>query len=328
MKKVLILPGSNSIGLGEMIASILESVTGDLDIECEYLDEAQSFESRTYSSSAALENASDADALIIGAFGNQNDGRRKGWVRHLKQQLNLHTYVREFYPLSDDKGDIDVLLISENADVTLNVSETESLEGVSTKKFVSSNNCKKMLAKGVEFAERGNRRQMTCVHNKSMNPFSDRMFVDVFYREMTGSNFMVNDMDIESAMMGLVRNPNGYNVILSPERYKEAFNGVLSGLIFDGHLPPKGSIGDRMGLFEPASMPTIGVEDKPSLDLVSSALSISMALDYLGMTKEGACVKKATMKVRNSLRPSRSKESLTIENFTGMVLNEINSIMG
>ncbi|MDR3282302.1 MAG: hypothetical protein LBS92_01675 [Candidatus Methanoplasma sp.] len=290
-KKILVLPGD---GVGPEVTSsavsVLTAVAGDV-VDIMYSDIGSSaFEATGHCLPAdAIDLATDADAIIVGTVIDQaSDRHHHNPVRTLKKQLNLYTVVRKFFPLCDwigSKG-VDMMLMTGNPDSLLNISETESLDGVTTQKFLSNNSCKRLFKKVMQTAEAKGRRRITCVHRVTAFPMSDGLFLDMFYKEFAATDILVNDMEVELAASEMVMNPSSMDILVSTDLYGSVLAGVGAGLVGGSYLTPMGSVGDTVGLFEPMHGPRPEMADKDSVNPTSAILSAAMALDHVGLWKE------------------------------------------
>ena len=297
-KKILALPGD---GVGPEVTSasidVIRTATGDA-VEILYGDIGITALEKTdnYLPAETVDLATDVDAIIAGVVIEQhNDRAYQNPIRVLKKQLGLYTIMRKFFPLRKGPGipEIDLILMTGNSDALLNITETESLDGVNTQKFQSVNSCKKLFRKSMQIAELKQRRKITCAHRMSIFPESDGMFRDLFYEEMAGSRFLMEDMEIELAASELVMDPSSMDVIVSTDTYGVALAGVAAGMVGGSYVTPMGSLGETIGLFEPMHGPKLKLADSGKVNPTSAILSGAMALDYIGMTRESEMIRNA-----------------------------------
>ena len=297
-KRILVLPGD---GIGPEVTSsavrILEATVGG-GIRIDYGDIGQSAFVKTseYLPAETVDLAVDADAVIAGGVvDTPSDRNYRNPIRILKKQLNLYSVVRKFFPLCESLGvrGVDLLIINGNPDALLSVLETESLSGVDTRKFVSRTSCKKVFQMTMRLSSAMGRKKMTCAHRASMFPMLDGMFVEMFYKELAGSGFLMQDMEVDKIASELVKNPSSLDVIVSTDIYGTVLAGVAAGMVGGGYLTPVGNIGDNAGLFEPMHGPSPKMIKPGTANPTSTILSGAMALDHLGMSPEAEKIRKA-----------------------------------
>ncbi|MDR2846171.1 MAG: hypothetical protein LBV63_02700 [Candidatus Methanoplasma sp.] len=301
-KKILVLPGD---GVGPEVTSAAISVIGAVaggDVTITYGDIGLSAFERTgqHLPAETVDLATEADAIIVGTVVDKTGDRKyHNPVRVLKKQLNLYAVIRKFFPLCDRIGvpGVDILVISGNPDSLLSVSETESLDGVTSQKFMSVNSCRKLFSKTISVADAMNRKKITCVHRESLFPDSDGLFLDLFYKESAGSGFLIDDKEVDVAASEMVMDPTSFDVIVSTDMYGTVLGGIGAGMVGGGYLTPVGSLGDSIGLFEPMHGPRPELASKGNVNPTSAILSGAMALDHIGMTSRSEKIRKAVRAV-------------------------------
>lgn len=332
-KKILVLPGD---GIGPSVVTsavdILTTAAGS-KIEIIYGDIGQSAYIKTseYLPPETLDMATEADAILTG--GTIEMPAEKNYhnpIRALKKQLNLYSVVRKFYPLSKNLGvsGIDLLIITGNPDTLLKAVETESLDGVDYHTFLSNASCTKLFRKTLRLATMMNRKKITCAHRMSAFPSMDRMFVDCFYKEFAGTEFLLEDMEAGEAAAELTKNPSSMDILISTDIYGNVLAGVVGGMVGGSYLTPVGNIGDNVGLFEPMHSPNPKMIKEGKVNPTSAVLSSAMALDYLGMSAEAEKIRKAVRDVyaMGTITPDVGGKAATYE-FTNAVTDTIRSNM-
>ncbi|MDR0309237.1 MAG: hypothetical protein LBH88_00545 [Candidatus Methanoplasma sp.] len=332
-KKVLVLPGD---GVGPEVTasavSILEQAAGGR-IEIIYGDIGRSAHVKTskYLPADTVSLAMDVDAIIVGGVIPPSGRSYQNPVRELKKQLNLYSVVRKFLPLCGSIGTqgVDLLVVNGNPDSILNVIETESLEGVNTHNFLSRVSCEKLFRKTAQLSSMMGRKKITCAHRISMFPLLNGMFVDLFYKELTGSGFYLDDMEIDEAASELVMSPQSMDVIVSTDMFGTVLAGVAAGMVGGSYLTPVGSIGDHAGLFEPMHGPNQVMAGKGMVNPTSAILSGAMAMDHLGMPSEAEKIRKAVrcVYVKGTVTPDVGGTA-TAEELTGSVIDILNENEG
>ncbi|MDR3075123.1 MAG: hypothetical protein LBU30_03665 [Candidatus Methanoplasma sp.] len=328
-KNILVLPGD---GVGPEVTlsaiRILEQVA-DGRIDMKYGDIGQSAFIKTseYLPAETVDLATEADAIIAGVVIDAPSERGyRSPIRVLKKQLNLYSVVRKFSPLCDSIGTkgVDLIVINGNPDALLNVVETECLDGVDIHKFLSIASCRKLFRKTMQIASLMGRSNITCAHRKSMFPSLDGMFVDIFYKELAGSGFVLEDMEIDTVASETVRDPASMDVIVSNDIYGTVLAGLAAGMVGGSYLTPMGNIGDNSGLFEPMHGPNPKSIESGNVNPTSAILSGAMALDHLGMLYEAEKIRKAVRYVYGTgmVTPDVGGTATTKE-FTDSVIDAI-----
>jgi len=332
-KKILVLPGD---GVGPEVTFSAVSVlnqAADGKIEVFYGDIGQSAFVKTseYLPADTIDMATDADAIIAGGV-IDNPSVRAGQnpIRVLKKQLNFYSVVRKFFPLCKYIGTpgVDLLLITGNPDTLLSIQETESLDGVNSHRFLSAVSCKRLFQKTARLSSTMNRKKITCTHRICMFPTLDRMFVDYFYKELAGSGFLIDDIEVDEAASEFVKNPSSMDVIVSTDIYGSVLAGVAAGMVGGSYLTPVGSIGDDSGLFEPMHRPDLKFAKSGVVNPTSAILSAAMALDNMGMPAEAEKIRIAVRRVysKGTVTPDVGGKATTKE-FTNSVIKVLNNTL-
>lgn len=324
-RKILALPGDGAgPDLISAAASVIAAATDDVEIA--YGDIGLSAHNKTdrYLPQETLDLAAGSDAILAGIVsGRPQDPLYRDPLKTLKRQLNLSASIRKFYPLHEGigHGDIDLIIITGNPDSLQNVIEKDSLDGVISEKIISIDMCRRLFALTMRMAEIKGRRSILCAHRSDLFPRSDRMFVDIFYKELAASEFIISDAEMDDTASRLATDPSSLDVIVSNEIYGSVLAGFAAGMVGGARLTPMGSIGDDVGMFEPMHR----ADDPDSLRNPTSAiLSGAMALDHIGMPCVGEAVRDAVRSVyrQGTVTPDVGGAS-TAKEFTNAVIKTL-----
>jgi isocitrate/isopropylmalate dehydrogenase len=328
-KKILVLPGD---GIGPTVTSsavriIEQAAEGRVEILYGSIGQSAFVKTSEYLPAETYSMATDADAILAGGVVETHHERYyNNPIRVLKKQLNLHSVVRKFFTINNNAGvqGVDMLVISGNPDVLLNLMETESLDGVNYHKFLSAASCRKLFRSAIGIARTMQRKKMTCAHRVSMFPALDGMFLDYFYKELAGQGFLMEDIEVEELAADLVRAPSSKDTIIATDIYGTVLAGVAAGMVGGSYLTPMGNIGDGSGLFEPMHGPNPKSVKKGYVNPTSTILSGAMALDYVGMFQEAEKIRKAVKHVYGigKVTPDVGGTATT-EEFTDSVISKL-----
>ncbi len=303
-KKVLVLPGD---GVGKEITdaavSVMEAVTSEIEVLPGRIGASAYEKTGYYLPPKTMELAAKSDAII--ATPVLNHAAEKNYrdpLATLRKQLDMGSVLRKFQPLSDSIGvsGLDCILINCNPHTVGTSKEVETLNGVSVESYIDAAGCRKVFKIGERIATAKQRHKITCLRDLELNPYSDAMFVDLFYKEFAASEFVIDDMDIAEAMSKLVLDPSFADVIVTPVPYSNAVSGVLTGMCGGAYLTCVGYLSETSGMFMPLHGP---VEYLAGTDIVNPTgcmLAAAMALDTIGLNLEAD-------KIRNAVRSAYRK---------------------
>ena len=143
-----------------------------------------------------------------------------------------------------------------------------------------------------EYARRCGRKKVTAVHKANIMKATDGLFLRVA-REVAAnySDIEFNDKIVDATCMGLVQNPNDFDVLVLPNLYGDIVSDLCAGLVGGLGMAPGSNIGADCAIFEAThgSAPDIAGQDiaNPTAEILSAA----MMLDHLG---ENEAAKRST----------------------------------
>lgn len=302
-KRILALPGD---GVGpEVISSavtVMNATAEDLDIVFGDIGVGAYAKTDYYLPPDTIDLATESDAIIAGeVFDKTGDPRYRDPLRILKKHLGLYCVFRKFRPLYPGRGKMDIIILTGNPDSLISVIEKDNLDGITAEKFVSNESCRKLFRMAVRIAELKQRRSILCAHRTDMFPHMDSNFVDIFYKELAASEFIIDDMDVDRVAEKMFMDPSSLDVVVCTDLYGTILSGFASGMVGGIHLTPMGTIGDSQGLFEPMHGPK---PDSPEgyVNPTSAILSGAMAMDFIGMPAAAEKIRKGVRKVYASGR--------------------------
>ena len=131
--------------------------------------------------------------------------------------------------------------------------------------------------------QRGGKKKVTAVHKANIMKATDGLFLRVA-REVAANypDIEFNDKIVDATCMGLVQNPNDFDVLVLPNLYGDIVSDLCAGLVGGLGMAPGSNIGADCAIFEAThgSAPDIAGQDiaNPTAEILSAA----MMLDHLG----------------------------------------------
>lgn len=154
--------------------------------------------------------------------------------------------------------------------------------GISIKP-VSVTGSDRIVRYAFEYARKHGRSLVTAVHKANIMKHSDGLFLRVA-REVAANypDIEFNDKIVDATCMGLVQNPNDFDVLVLPNLYGDIVSDLCAGLVGGLGMAPGSNIGADCAIFEAThgSAPDIAGQDiaNPTAEILSAA----MMLDHLG----------------------------------------------
>ncbi len=150
-------------------------------------------------------------------------------------------------------------------------------------KPISIAKSRRIVEYAFEYARRCGRKKVTAVHKANIMKATDGLFLRVA-REVAANypDIEFNDKIVDATCMGLVQNPNDFDVLVLPNLYGDIVSDLCAGLVGGLGMAPGSNIGADCAIFEAThgSAPDIAGHDiaNPTAEILSAA----MMLDHLG----------------------------------------------
>ena len=150
-------------------------------------------------------------------------------------------------------------------------------------KPISIAKSRRIVEYAFEYARRCGRKKVTAVHKANIMKATDGLFLRVA-REVAANypDIEFNDKIVDATCMGLVQNPDDFDVLVLPNLYGDIVSDLCAGLVGGLGMAPGSNIGADCAIFEAThgSAPDIAGQDiaNPTAEILSAA----MMLDHLG----------------------------------------------
>lgn len=242
----------------------------------------------------------------------------------LRQTFDLYACVRPCVSLPGATSryhDIDLTIIRENTeDLYAGIEfaqgsfEVERLERLLVRsgqrpfkkgsaisiKPISEEGSRRIVTYAFEYARSMGRGKVTAVHKANIMKATDGLFLRVA-REVAAKypDIIFEDKIVDATCMGLVMDPDDFDVLVLPNLYGDIVSDLCAGLVGGLGMAPGANIGERCAIFEPThgSAPDIAGKDvaNPTAEILSAALM----LDHLEEHEAAARIRVA---VKETLR--------------------------
>lgn len=240
----------------------------------------------------------------------------------LRQAFDLYACVRPCHSLPGDGSrfhDVDLVIVRENTEDLYAGIEFEpgapevaelaklvkhsgqrafrSSSAISIKP-ISEEGSRRIVTYAFEYARLHGRHKVTAVHKANIMKATDGLFLRVA-REVAQNypDIAFEDKIVDATCMGLVQDPNRFDVLVLPNLYGDIVSDLCAGLVGGLGMAPGANIGKNAAVFEAThgSAPDIAGKDiaNPTAELLSAA----MMLDYLGEDTAAARIRHAVERV-------------------------------
>jgi len=180
---------------------------------------------------------------------------------------------------------VDMVCIRENTeDVYSGMESWPDEDTVHCIKVITRGASERVARFAIEFAEKQNRRRVTCVHKANVCKQSDGLFLSTFYdvaKNHTG-DLVLDDHLADSMLTRMVQAPEEFDVLCCPNLFGDLVSDMAGGMIGSLGLCPSGNIGDEHALFEPAHGSAPDIAGQGIANPTSQILTGAMMLAHLG----------------------------------------------
>jgi tartrate dehydrogenase/decarboxylase / D-malate dehydrogenase len=249
-----------------------------------------------------LEILKGFDAIYLGAVGDPripNDVTLHGLLLPIKMGFDLYVGLRPVYlfpgvesPLANiSGGEIDIVVIRENTEgeysniggiIGIEDREMAIQSGLFTRKGME-----RIITFAFEYAREKGRKKVTSVTKSNAQRYGmvlwDRVFKEVASRF---SEIRTESKLIDAACMDVVRNPNGYDIIIASNLFADILSDLTASVTGGLGLAPGASFNpkDKMypGFFDPVHGSAPDIAGKGLANPIAAILTAKMMLDYLG----------------------------------------------
>ncbi|KAG0805604.1 hypothetical protein G6F20_011774 [Rhizopus arrhizus] len=194
---------------------------------------------------------------------------------------------------------VDLAIVRENTEGEYSGLEHQSHPGVvESLKIVTRRNPGRIAGFAFYFALNNPRKKGPLLNRKLGDGLFLRTVKDVYEKEYSQTDILLNDMIVDNASMQLVSRPQQFDVVVLPNLYGNILSNVGAGLIGGPGLIPGSSIGREYAVFEPGCRHVgqdIGGSDiaNPTAMILSSV----MMLRHLGLSEHANLISNAVYRV-------------------------------
>jgi isocitrate dehydrogenase (NAD+) len=225
----------------------------------------------------------------------------------LRRAFDLYACVRPCLSMPGDGSrydGVDLVIVRENtedlyagiefdegSEGARQIMETVAAAGAGTIKPDSAISLKPISVSGSErivryafdYARKNGRHKVTAVHKANIMKCTDGLFLHT--AEKVAAEYPDIEFDakiVDATCMGLVQDPNDFDVLVLPNLYGDIVSDLCAGLVGGLGLAPGSNIGAEQAIFEAThgSAPDIAGQD--IANPTAMILSAAMMLDHLG----------------------------------------------
>ncbi len=303
--RVLVLPGD---GIGQEVlpaaVEVLQALVPRTEVHWDEVGFAVFEEQGTALPDTVLQMARHVDGILFGATSSPSR-RVEGYcspILTLRQELGLCANIRPVrsWPVPGARPGVDLVIVRENCEgLYVREERWEEPDTAVALRRVSRRRSRWVaevaLRAAVQRARRrtSRRARITVVHKANVLTLTDGLFretaLQVLQRggaETKGLHLVVEDMLVDAAALRLVRAPESFDVLVTPNLYGDILSDVAAGLIGGLGLAPSANLGKGPPLVEPVHGSAPDIAGKGIANPVAAMLSVGLLLEQWGLWEE------------------------------------------
>lgn len=258
--------------------------------------------------SDTVEGIAKADAAIKGPVGES----AMDSIVALRQKFDLYANVRpvKSYRNVPHVKDIDLVIVRENTEDLYKGIEFSIGSSAFAIKVISEGGTRRIARFAGQYALR-RRKQVTVVHKANVMRVTDGLFRRVSLEELKGLGVQVNERYVDAMAMALVRDPENYDVLLTPNMYGDILSDEAAQVAGGLGFAPSANIGESHSLFEPVHGSAPDIAGKGIANPYSMILAVGMMLSHLGERRGDRALLGASSDLEAAVERAVASGSLT-----------------
>lgn len=149
-----------------------------------------------------------------------------------------------------------------------------------------------------EFARKYKRKKVTVIHKANVVRMTDGLFLDTA-KEVAKDfpDIPMDDANIDSITMWLLKNPHNYDVLVAPNLYGDIVSDLCAQMVGGLGFGCSGNIGDKLAVFEPTHGSAPKYAGQYKVNPIATILAARMMLDWLGEKEKAERLESAVAEV-------------------------------
>ncbi|MFQ6084909.1 MAG: isocitrate/isopropylmalate dehydrogenase family protein [Candidatus Bathyarchaeia archaeon] len=219
----------------------------------------------------------------------------------IRKALDLYANVRPAKSLPITRPEyhgLNVIIIRENLEGLYSGRETLEGDVAVAQRVITKRETERLCRYAFELARSEGRKEITCVHKANILRETDGLFKRTFYEvAKLYPEFHVNDVLVDSCAFQLVKSPQKFDLLVTPNLYGDVLSDLIGGIV--GSLGVLGSwnVGPGKVLFEPVHGAAPDIAGKGVSNPTGMIFASSFMLRHMGRVKEARAIERAVVTV-------------------------------
>ena len=296
ISKIVVLPGD---GIGPEVTTEAVKVVKSTGLDCEIQEHSVGGEEYLKTglslSSDAIDAINESDAVLFGAVGHDlvPDEIARQPLVYLRMEKSTYANVRPLKTyhigITEKRQTprIDMVIIRDNSEgFSLNHDGKLLDTHGSDRRVITNFGAKRIIKYAFDYTRLNKRSKLTCV-DQSGWLYSDKLFRRNFSQMSDDvSHFPTETLAVDVAAMMVSRNPERFDVIVTPNLYGDILTGVAVHNVGGVGMASSACIGNDFAFFEPVHGTAWDLAGKGIANPLASILSAKLMLEWLGLEKE------------------------------------------
>lgn len=220
----------------------------------------------------------------------------------LRQLFNTYANLRPVHSLKGVPSryeNVDLVIVRENTEDLYKgieyMYDSNTAHGI---KLISREASERIIRYSFEYAQKHNRKKVTCVHKANIMKLTDGLFLEVFNKVKEDyPNIEADSVIIDALCMKLVTDPTQFDVLVAPNLYGDIISDLCAGLVGGLGFAPSANIGKEVTIYEAVHGSAPDIAGKDLANPTSLLLSFAILLKDNGKQEEANKLEEAIYSV-------------------------------
>lgn len=252
-----------------------------------------------------LERTREVDTIIKGPlYTPSHDPNFRSINVMIRRELDLYANVRPFRSFRGvSQKHFNLVIFRESTE-----GEYVGIEGTFgdlavSLRIISRKGAERVCRQAFKYAATVGLKRVTVVHKANILKLSDGLFRQTFFDVAKGfPDAVPEEVIVDTAAYALVKNPEKFQVLVTPNLYGDILSDLVGGLVGSLGLCGSALIGDRIGVFEPIHGVALDIAGKGIANPIGMLIASKHMLEYLGQKNEDLEIIRKALILENAIR--------------------------
>lgn len=260
-----------------------------------------------------LSRIKECDAILKGPIATLPGPRTYQSVNVLlRKYFDLYVNFRPFENLINENYPyFNIIIFRENTEELYTGAEWNFGDASVALRIITKRATQRIVNYSFNYALRNSRRRVTVVHKANILKETDGLFRETFFEESKRYPIKADEIIVDSAAYQLVKNPEQFDILVTPNLYGDILSDLAAGLVGSLGLCGSANIGDNYAMFEPVHGVALDIAGKGVANPIGAILSSSYLLDWLSVKHDDKKLAKGSKVISSAV-----KSVLMLKKFT------------